>query len=191
MIFQRAVQAAFIAAFLASAAVADHGGDNRNKNNADNDANRFHSSIIGSSPGTSIGGVASGGAPWVVREGSASLGAGRLEVEVSGLLLGPGAPANLVGTVGPVQMVAASVVCGGSGGTVAATTDAVSLSSLGDAHIESGITLPSTCIAPVVLVRIANPGTQPGAFIAATGLSAAQANDDNNNHDRNDDHGDR
>ena len=180
MIFQRAVQAALIAAVLTSVAVAEDGNGNRNNNNA------FHSSIIGSTPNSSIGGVASGGAPWVVREGSASIGGGTLEVEVSGLLLAPGAPANLVGTVGPVQMVAASVVCGGSGGTVAATTDAVSLSSLGDAHIESGITLPSSCLAPVVLIRIANPGTQPGAFIAASGVNAAQANDD-----RNDDHGDR
>lgn len=170
--FQRAVQAALIAAALTSAAVADHGKDNRNNNN-----NAFHSSIIGSSPNTSIGGVVSGGAPWVVHEGSASVEGGRLEVEVSGLLLAPGAPGNLVGTVGPVQMVAASIVCGGSGGTVAATTDAVSLSSLGDAHLESGVTLPSSCLAPVVLIRIANPGTQPGAFIAATGLSVAQAND--------------
>jgi len=185
MIFQRAVQAALIAAVLASAAAADHGNDNRNNNNA------FHSSIIGSSPNSSAGGVVSGGAPWVVREGSASIGGRKLEVEVSGLLLGPGAPAAVAGTVGPVQMVAASVVCGGSGGTVAATTEAVSLSSLGDAHIESGITLPSPCLAPVVLIRIANPGTQPGAFIAATGLSAAQANDENDNHDKDDDHGDR
>jgi len=184
MIFQRAVQAALIAAVLASAAAADHGNDNRNNN-------AFHSSIIGSSPNSSAGGVVSGGAPWVVREGSASIGGRKLEVEVSGLLLGPGAPAAVVGTVGPVQMVAASVVCGGSGGTVAATTEAVSLSSLGDAHIESGITLPSPCLAPVVLIRIANPGTQPGAFIAATGLSAAQANDENDNHDKDDDHGDR
>lgn len=177
MIFQRAFQAAIIAAVLACTAIADHGSDNRNNNNA------FHSSIIGSSPGTSTGGVVSGGAPWVIREGSASIHEGKLEVEVSGLLLGAGAPPNLVGTVGPVQMVAASVVCGGSGGTVAATTNAVSLSSLGDAHVESRITLPSPCLAPVVLVRIANPGTQPGAFIAATGLSAGQANDN-----RNDDH---
>jgi len=185
MIFQRAVQASIIAAVLASAAVADHGNDNRKNNNADDNANRFHSSIIGSNPNSSIGGVVSGGAPWVVREGSASIAGGRLEVEVSGLLLGPGAPASVVGTVGPVQMVAASVVCGGSGGTVAATTKAVSLSSLGDAHIESGIALPS-CLAPVVLIRIANPGTQPGAFIAASGLNAAQANDEGN-----DDHGER
>src|SRR6185437_11803519 len=107
---------------------------------------RFHSSIIGSNPNSSIGGVVSGGAPWVVREGSASIGGGRLEVEVSGLLLAPGAPANLVGTVGPVQMVAASIVCGGSGGTVAATTNAAPLSSIGDAHIETSVTLPSPCI---------------------------------------------
>ena len=79
----------------------------------------------------------------------------------------------------PVLMVAASVVCGGSGGTAVATTGAVSLSSIGDAHIETSLTIPSPCIAPVVLLRIANPGTQPGAFIALTGLSSnsAQMND--------------
>jgi hypothetical protein len=193
MNFQHAAHAALIAAVLASAAVEDHGGNNQNAS-AGEDANRFQSSVIGSSPSSTVGGIVSGGAPWVVREGSASIHEGTLQAEVSGLLLGAGAPSNLVGTVGPVQMVAASVVCGGSGGTVVATTNPVPLSSIGDAHIEASVLLPSPCIAPVVLVRISNPGTQPGAFIALTGLSStsAQANDnDNQDHDKSSKNGGR
>ena len=71
----------------------------------------------------------SGGAPWTVSSGEASVSSsGSLKVEVQGLLLTPGAPANLVGTVGPVQMVAASLVCGGSGGMVVDSTPGVPLS---------------------------------------------------------------
>ena len=50
-------------------------------------------------------------------------------------------------------MVAASLVCGGSGGTVAASTKAVPLSAAGNAEIEDTLTLPMSCMAPVVLVR--------------------------------------
>jgi hypothetical protein len=83
----------------------------------------FGSSVVGSVPGTTISGVVSGGAPWTVARGEVSIsGSGKLEVEVHGLLLTTGAPANLVGTVGPVRMVAGSLVCGGSGGAVAGST---------------------------------------------------------------------
>jgi hypothetical protein len=175
-----------LSASLPLIALADHGGnDNNNKANGS-----FESSIVGSVPATTIGGVMSGGAPWTVARGDASIsGNGKLEVEVRGLLLTTGAPPNLVGTVGPVQMVAASLVCGGSGGVVAASTDGVPLSTTGNAEIETNISVPATCMAPVVLVRVfvntAAPGSQLGPFIAVTGfnMSANAGHGDDGDHE--------
>jgi hypothetical protein len=167
--------------------LADHGGDK--KGDGGNSGNRpFVSSVVGSIPGVVVGGVQSGGAPWTIDSGKASLSpSGKLKVDVRGLLLTTGAPPNLVGTTGPVQMVAASLVCGGSGGTVAASTDGVPLSPNGDADIDANLSLPATCMAPVVLVRVfvstAAPGSELGPFIALTGFNKQanpQGSDDNN-----------
>ncbi len=160
-------------------AMADHGGDNNGS---------FESSLVGSIPNTTVGGIVSGGAPWTVSRGEAVVsGSGEIRVEVRGLLLATGAPPNLVGTVGPVQMVAASLVCGGSGGTVAASSDGVPLSTAGNAKIEAKITVPATCMAPVVLVRIfessAAPGSQLGPFIALTGFNMRASNAGQNDHE--------
>ena len=108
----------------------------------------------------------SGGAAWTVKAGQATVSAnGRIEVEVEGLLL------VATGTTGPVTMVSASLVCGGSGGTVVATTGAVPLSPAGNAQIEATIPLPVSCPAPVVLVRI----DTTGRFIAETGFNTGAA----------------
>jgi|SRR5215472_10570231 hypothetical protein len=131
------------------------------------------STLIGSTPGQSIGGVNSGGAAWTLGSGHITLNAqGELNLVVHGLVL------PSLGNAGPVTQVEASLVCGGSGGTIAATTDAVSLNSSGDAHIIGNITIPASCIGPVILVRAAMvngsaPATPP--FIAATGLAASNA----------------
>jgi hypothetical protein len=127
----------------------------------------FFAPIVGSNPNVTIAGVASGGAPWVVRRGEAVLtDDGRLHVEVRGLVL-PSAG----NTAGPVTQVAASVVCGDA---VAATSGVVGLTTNGDAEIRAKLTLPSPCLGAVVLVRVAGlNGTvlaAPSAFIAATGL---------------------
>jgi hypothetical protein len=101
---------------------------------------------------------------------------GKILVKLVGLLIAaaPGVPANLVGTVGPVTEVAASLVCRGSGGTVAASTGGFPLAANGDATIAANITLPAECQLPVVLVRIFDPtaaaNAQLGAFIALTGF---------------------
>ena len=191
--------ASIVLTLFSTLALADDGGrhgnngQNGNNNNGQNGKNSFNSSVVGSSPGTTIGGVQPGGAPWVVSQGSAQLSPnGQLEVEVTGLLLGVGAPPNLVGTVGPVQMVAASLVCGGSGGTVVSNTGAVYLDAGGRANIEDLIAVPASCIAPSILIRIFNPaapaGSQLGAFIASTGIAAGTnaANPGNNNGDHHD-----
>ena len=135
----------------------------------------FLSPILGSNPGVTIGGVKSGGAPWVVNDGFAVLNDdGRLRTDVRGLIL-----PNL-GTPGPVTAVAASVVCGD---TVAATTDSVPLSVDGNAEIRAKLQLPSPCLGPIVLIRAAafnaTPLPAPGPWIAATGLAKDSDSDDN------------
>jgi hypothetical protein len=170
-----------IGVLLSITALADHGGNKNNNGNKAGGNGAFESTVVGSVPQTTIGGVPSGGVPWIVAEGKASVsGSGKLEVEVQGLLLTTGAPPALVGTVGPVQMVAASLVCGGSGGAVAGSTDGVPLSPAGNAGIEATVTVPATCMAPVILVRVFNssaaPGSQLGPFIALTGVNMAAGN---------------
>lgn len=177
---------------LVSPSWADHGGRENGNNNGNGNNRQFSSAIVGSSPGTMIGGVAAGGLPWVVASGNASLdSSGNLEVKIMGLLLGPGA-STLAGTVGSVQMVSASLVCGGSGGVVAASTGGVALNASGNAEIESALTLPTSCVAPAVLIRIFNPaanaGAQAGAFIASTGV-AATSNPGVPNNDGDNEHG--
>ena len=135
----------------------------------------FRSTIVGSNPQTVIGGIPSGGALWTVRKGSAALDDdGRLRVEVRDLIL------PRLGTPGPVNSVSASLVCGGAGGTVVATTDAVALSEAGNAEIESRISLPATCFGPVVLVRAVFNGT-PGPWIASTGFAGSSGSDESEN----------
>jgi hypothetical protein len=148
----------------------------------------FIAPVVGSNPGATIGGVASGGAPWVVRRGIAVLtDEGRLSVDVRGLVL---PSAN--NTAGPITGVAASVVCAN---TVVATTGVANLSNAGDAEIHARLTVALPCVGAVVLVRAAAvngaPLPAPAAFIAATGLAAGHDNDrnDDRNHDQNDDHG--
>ena len=129
---------------------------------------QLHSTLAGNNPNIVIGGVDSAGAPWTVKSGFASLNAnGKLHVKVHDLIL----PST--GDAGPVTAISASLVCGGSGGTVQAETASVPLSMKGDADLHGQITVPSLCFAPVVLVNTAatngNPIPQPGAWIAATG----------------------
>jgi hypothetical protein len=144
----------------------------------------FLAPVVGSNPGATIAGVASGGAPWVVRRGIAVLtDEGRLSLDVRGLVL---PSAN--NTAGPITGVAASVVCAN---TVVATSNVANLTSTGDAEIHAKLTVALPCVGAVVLVRVAAINGAPlpaaGPFIAATGL-AVEKNDDRD-HDRNDDHG--
>src|SRR5690349_9365634 len=72
------------------------------------------STLVGSTPGVTVAGVAAGGAPWVVSFGAVRLtSTGRLDVVVRGLVIFlPGNPLN--GTTGPVTGVQASLACGGT-----------------------------------------------------------------------------
>jgi hypothetical protein len=146
---------------------------------AQNEVNFFASSVVGSTPGATVGDVAAAGDPWTVNAAVANVAPnGQIFVKVLGLLIAaaPTIPANVAGTVGTVQEVAASLVCGGSGGTVAASTGGFPLAANGNATIFAKVTLPAECQAPVVLVRIFDPAAaanaQLGAFIALTGFHA-------------------
>jgi hypothetical protein len=145
----------------------------------------FFSPMVGSNPGITVGGVASGGAPWVVRHGSAILtDGGRLRVDLRGLIL----PST--GNTGPVTQVAASVVCSDS---VAVTSKSVNLSAQGNAEISERLTLPSPCFGPVVLIRVTGANNTPlpaaGPWIASTGTIKDAKDNDANDNDANDDHG--
>jgi hypothetical protein len=89
-----------------------------------------------------IAGIVPGSLPWVLKSGQVNLSkGGLLEASVGGLLFGPGAPAKLVGTTGPIKQVFASLVC--MNGPVI-STNPVALSNKGDAHIHQRISLPAS-----------------------------------------------
>jgi len=137
-------------------------------NPTDDGSHAFSSALVpdlGPTVEPTIGGIAPGGLPWVLDTGQVTLTkSGRLEASVEGLLFGPGAPANLVGTTGPITQVFASVVC--ANGPVISTS-AVTFSTDGDAHLHQQVALPAQCVGPIVLIR-ASLGSGP--WIAASGL---------------------
>ena len=95
----RMLPAVLVAGFLTGGAVM-----------ADDDGGVL-STLIGSSPGQSVGGVPSALAPWAVSKAHVTLNAGgHLNLAVHGLIL----PST--GNAGPVSQVSASLVCGGAGG---------------------------------------------------------------------------
>ena len=120
-----------------------------------------------------IRGIPGGGFPWVISFGSGELTAsGKLEVKVTGLVLDPNDPAVIAaGLAGknPIPNFKAIVSCLSKDGSGNPTTANVSsglfpADSSGNAEIETTLSLPSPCIAPIVFVT--SPG---GAWFAATG----------------------
>lgn len=108
-------------------------------------------------------GVAPGGAPWVLTRGEVRLTSnGRLDLVLRGLVI----PST--GTAGPVTTVSASLYCGADSDTTAAdTTQQVPISSSGNARIrDPSFSVPSTCLAPVILVH---PNGIATAYIALDG----------------------
>jgi hypothetical protein len=115
-----------------------------------------------------IRGINGGGLPWTLTSAKGELKAsGRLEVKVQGLVLAAGANTGS----NPIASFRAIVSCLASDGSVVnvttdpfpATTGPAS-SGGGNAKIETTVTLPQPCIAPIVFVT--SPG---GAWFAATG----------------------
>ncbi len=122
--------------------------------------------------GTVLGGVNSCGKIWKLKSGGAQLGSdGTLKVEVKNLVLNDSTvPPDVNGTADGVSQVVASLVCtGGGSARVAAQTDLVPLSKSGDAKIQATLTLPKTCIAPIVIIREFYDG-KIGGWLAATGF---------------------
>ena len=114
--------------------------------------------------------------PWVVASGEVTIDSdGTLTADISGLLL-------LDNTVGPVTEVFARLVCQKTGvgdvnvptSTVFVDTANVPLSAAGDAEIAEVISLPSVCVAPIVLISIGRvtfiPIAIKGPWIAASGF---------------------
>jgi hypothetical protein len=134
----------------------------------------FRSDLIGS-PGANrpVRTVNSGGVPWVVAGGSETRlsGDGRLRADVRGLLI-TGTGGALDGTVGPVQAVVASLTCtnpttGDTGAPSVVSTGPVPLSAGGNARIDQRLSIPSPCVAPIVLIRA---NSEAGPWIAASGF---------------------
>jgi hypothetical protein len=100
--------------------------------------------IPASAAGQTLFGVVGGGAPWSLVKGRAKLFSnGRLELDVKGLVLAAG---GSIGT-NPIPTGQAILSCGG---TVAAMSAAVPFSTKGDARVREKLTLPASCLGPVI-----------------------------------------
>jgi hypothetical protein len=126
----------------------------------------FSSGLVGNVLADSpIHGVNRAGAPWVIDKGSVKLNRnGKFELRVKGLVLASN------GTTGTVTMIAASFFCAPDSSAAVFTAGPVPLESDGDARIRQTVTVPSRCLAPVVLVRIQG-AAGPGSYIAASGFT--------------------
>jgi hypothetical protein len=112
-----------------------------------------------SQPGQVLLGVTGGGRPWTLVRGDAKLFAdGRLDLKVTGLVLGPGGANE--GT-NPIAMGRAIVVCNGSDAVMSGT---VPFSPSGDARVKESLSLTSPCLAPVVFF-----GSAGGSWFAVSG----------------------
>lgn len=126
--------------------------------------------------GATFLGVAGGGAPWVISQGSGQLSAdGRLEVRVRGLVLDPSqvpTPPKGPGGTNPIAKFMAIVVGFSTDllTPVAVPSSLVPASTTGDADIEETLMLPHPFYAPVLFVASLPIGTpaQPRWF-AVTG----------------------
>ena len=107
-------------------------------------------------------GVAAGGVPWELKDGALTLSSnGELDVLIRGLVIPE------LGTAGPVKTVDAALYCANDT-TAAATTASVPLSPAGNATIQARVSLPTTCLTPVILI---NPNGAASAYIATSGFS--------------------
>ena len=108
-------------------------------------------------------GVSPGMAPWVLKSGTVRLKRdGKLDLHVTGLVI------PTTGTSAPVTTISASLYCGADTDiNAAATSQPVPLSPQGNARIhDASFTVPSTCLAPVILVH---PNGLPNLYIAIDG----------------------
>jgi hypothetical protein len=136
----------------------------------------FQTLVPSKKAGPNVFGIKPGGADWFLNRGKAKIRSdGSIKVRVRGLVL-----ANNV--VPPGFTVTASLFCNGdpvppatTGTAVGTTAPPVPLSATGDAVITGKFTLPAVCYAPTVMV---NPNGNAGTYIAITGFTLQQNDDD-------------
>jgi hypothetical protein len=164
---QAKVRALAVAAVLAGVAAlvfaAVASGDHGKGRDAGRGGKIFRSVLAPSQPtDPSFHGVAPGGVPWSLKNGSVKIGRnGHFDLRLRGLVI------TTTGTARPVATVSASLFCGPDTNTTpAVTTGQVPISPGGDARIHQRVTLPATCLAPIVLVH-PNGGTT--RYISVTG----------------------
>mgnify|MGYP001323113143 CR=1 FL=1 len=121
-----------------------------------------------------IRGIPGGGLPWVISSGRGELkSTGRLEILVRGLVFDPNDPdviARGIGGTNTVPNFKAIVSClskdaDGNPTTVNVSTELFPASPTGQSRIDTRVSLPQPCIAPIIFVT--SPG---GAWFAATGF---------------------
>ena len=115
--------------------------------------------------GTQLGrGIIGAGAQWAITHGSGELHVdGRLKVRTSGLVV--------VSTgMNPVTMFQSVVSCiDGTGSISNVATDPYPADAGGHSEVNTHVTLPSPCVAPVIFVAIPAGGGKPQRWIAVTG----------------------
>lgn len=152
-----AASSALVFSLQAGASRGQHGGHGK----------IFRSGLVGNVlTDPPIHGVNRAGAPWVLDKGSVKLSRnGRFDLRVKGLVLASN------GTTGSVAMIAAHFFCAPDSTAAAFTAGPVPLASDGDARIRQTVTVPSRCLAPVVLVRIQG-AAGAGSYIAVSGFTS-------------------
>lgn len=118
-----------------------------------------------------IRGINGGGAPWVIADSEIRVRtSGRVDVEVEGLVIGPGGPPALVG-INPAPLMKVRVSClstdaAGAATTVNVESETFPVDAAGNGMARVHVELPSPCYAPIVFV--AN-GNAVGAWFAVSG----------------------
>ncbi|HLE13614.1 MAG TPA: hypothetical protein VI776_02615 [Anaerolineales bacterium] len=126
------------------------------------------STLTGTQASAAFRGVNAGGLPWTVGSAFGELKAsGKLEIDVQGLVFAAG-PNTGTNTVASFRAIVSCLKSDGtpqnvSTGNFPATTGPASAGG-GNAHIETTLSLPQPCFAPIVFVT--SPG---GAWFAVTG----------------------
>ena len=118
-----------------------------------------------------IRGINGGGAPWVIADSEIRVRtSGRVDVEVEGLVIGPGGPAAFVG-INPAPLMKVRVSClstdeAGAASTVNVESETFPVDAAGNGEARVHVDLPSPCYAPIVFVANGNAG---GAWFAVSG----------------------
>ena len=165
---RKAVLGALLGVLVAGSLIFALGASGKSRDGGHDGNTLFRSTLAPSVPAPAdpaFHGINPGGVPWVLKSSSVKLKAnGKLDVRVEGLVI------PSLGTPGPVKTISASLLCGADSQTgPTATSGQVSLSTGGNARIETMLTLPASCLAPIVVVH---PNGNTAAYIAITGWTS-------------------